>query len=94
MNELAGAQGPAKRSNAGSDEALTEALTSSEAPTPPLVPPPAENLFTKFIKIFMETMQAQARDQEPLEPRERIFKARTPNTYSGKSHMDFYYFCQ
>ena len=38
----------------------------------------------------METTQAR----EQLEPRERPLKARTPETYSGKSHMDCYHFCQ
>ena len=40
----------------------------------------------------METMQAQA--QALAEPQERPLKARTPETYFGKSYMDCYYFCQ
>ena len=84
QDEFAGAQGG--RSDAGSDNALT----SPEAPIPPLVPPPAEDLFTKFMKVFMETTQAQAL----AEPRERSLKARTPETYWGKSHMECYHFCQ
>ena len=85
QDELAGAQGG--RSDAGSDE----------APTPPEIstPPPAptsEDLFTKFMKVFMETTQAQA--QALAEPRERPLKARTPETYWGKSHMECYHFCQ
>ena len=86
LDELAGAQGPAKGSNAGSNEALT----LSEAFTPPFVPPISEDLFTKFIKVFMETTQAW----DQLKPQERLLKARTPETYSGKSHMDCYHFCQ
>ena len=92
LDELADAQGPARRSNAGSDEASTEAPTPLEVSTPPLVPPTFENLFTKFMKVFMETMQTQA--QALAEPRERPLKARTPETYSGKSYMDCYYFCE
>ena len=83
QDELAGAQGG--RSDAGSDE----------APTPPEAPPPAptsEDLFTKFMKVFMETTQAQA--QALAEPWERPLKARTPETYWGKSHMECYHFCQ
>ena len=38
----------------------------------------------------METTQAQAR----AEPRKRLLKARTPEIYWGKSHMDCYHFCQ
>ena len=48
QDELADAPG---RSNAGSDEALTP----PKAPTPPLIPPLAKNLFMKFMKVFMET---------------------------------------
>ena len=90
LDKLAGAQGLARRSNAGSDKAPTEALTPPEAPTPLLVPSPAEDLFTKFMKVFMETTQAQAL----AEPQERSLKARTPEIYLGKSHIECYHFCQ
>ena len=89
-DELAGTQGPARKSNTGSDEAPTEAPTPPEASTLPLVPPTSEDFFTKFMKVFME--MTQARDQ--LKLREHPLKARTPETYSGKSHMDCYHFCQ
>ena len=85
QDELASAPG---RSDAGSNEALT----SPEASTPPLAPFTSKNLFTKFMKVFMETTQAQT--QALAEPRERPLKARTPKTYSGKSYMDCYHFCQ
>ena len=70
QDELAGTP---RRSDAGSDEAPTP----PKAPTPPFVPLPAEDLFTEFMKVFMETTQAQAL----AEPRERPLKARTPETY-------------
>ena len=84
QDELAGAQG--KRSDTGSNKAPTppEALTLS------LVPPPVKNLFTKFMKVFIETTQAQTL----AEPQERLLKARTPETYWGKSLMECYQFCQ
>ena len=88
LDELAGAQDPARRSNAGSDKAPIP----PEASTLPLVPPTSEDLFNKFIKVFMETMQAQA--QALAEPQERPLKAKTPETYSRKSYMDCYHFCQ
>ena len=91
LDELAGAQSPVKRSNTGSNEAPTKALTLPEASTLPLVPL-IKDLFTKYMKVFMETMQAQA--QALAEPWERPLKARSPKIYSGKSHMDCYYFCQ
>ena len=75
LDELAGAQGPARGSNADSDEAPTP----PEASTSPLVAPISEDLFTKFMKVFMETTQAQA--QALAQPRERPLKARTPETY-------------
>ena len=90
LDKLAGAQGPARKSNARSNEASTKIPSPSEASTPPLIPPTFKDLFTKFIKVFMET--TQARDQ--LEPRECLLKARTPETYFGKSHIDCYHFYQ
>ena len=59
LDELAGAQGPARGSNAGSNEAFPKAPTPLEAFTPPFVPPTSKDLFTKFMKVFMKTMQAQ-----------------------------------
>ena len=58
QDELDG-QGPIQEFNAGSNEAPTKALISPEAPSPLLVLPSTEDLFTKFMKVFMETMQAQ-----------------------------------
>ena len=86
LDELAGVQGPARRSNAGSNEVLTP----PEASTLSLVLLTSEDLFTKFMKVFMET--TQARDQ--LEPQEHPLKARTSEIYSGKSQIDCYHFCQ
>ena len=90
LDKHAGAQGLARRSHAGSDEAPTEAPTPPEAPTLPLVPLSTKDLFMKFMKVFMETTQAQAL----AEPRERPLKARTPETYWSKSHIEGYHFCQ
>ena len=92
QDELAGAQSPARWSNVGSDKAPTKAHIPLEAPTPPFVPLSAKDLFTKFMKVFIET--TQARDQELLDPQKHPLKAKIPETYSGKSHMDYYYFCQ
>ena len=87
LDKLAGAQGPAKGSNACSNEALIPPETSTLS-----LVPPTKDFFTKFMKVFMETTQAQA--QALAEPQERPLKARTPETYSGKSHIDCYHFCQ
>ena len=56
LDEFASAQGPARGFNASSDEASI----LLEASTPPLVLLTSKNLFTKFMKVFMETTQAQA----------------------------------
>ena len=58
LDELASASGPAKKSNAGSEKAHIKASIFLEAPTQPLVPLTSENLFIKFMKMFMEITQA------------------------------------
>ena len=90
LNEFAGAQGPTRRSKAGSNKAPTEALTPPEALTLSLIPLSMKDLFTRFMKVIMETTQAQAL----AEQQERPLKARTAEIYSEKSHMDCYHFCQ
>ena len=69
LDELAGTQGPAKGSNAGSNEALIP----SKAPTLPLILLNSKDLFTKFMKVFMETTQTQT--QALTEPQDRPLKA-------------------
>ena len=90
QDEFAGAQDPVKRSNVGSNEIFIEAPIPLEIPTLSFVPPSTENLFIKFIKVFMETTQTQVL----AEPPERPLKARTPDTYSRKSYINCYHFCQ
>ena len=51
-------QGPVQGFNAKSNMAPTKAPIPSKTSTPPLVPLFTEELFTKFIKIFIETTQA------------------------------------
>ena len=48
-------QGPARKFNFGSDEAFTKAFIPLKALIPPLVLFPIKDLFTKFIKAFMES---------------------------------------
>ena len=49
QDELAGAK---------SDTGSNKAFTPPKALTLPLIPPSAGDLFTKFMKMFMETLQA------------------------------------
>ena len=58
QDEFASPQSPVERSNISSDEAPTP----PKAPTPPFVPP-TKDLFTKFIKAFVELTQAWDREQ-------------------------------
>ena len=46
------------------------------------------------MKVFIKMTQSQTRDQKQLELQERLFKAKTPKTYFGRSHIDCYYLCQ
>ena len=88
QDELADTQGPARGSNVGSNEAPTEAPTPLEAPILPLVPPPVEELFTKFMKVFIETTHTQTL----AKLWERPIKIKTLENYWGKSHMECYHF--
>ena len=54
QDELVGTQGLGGRSDVGSNKAPSPL----KALTPSFVSPFAKNLFTKFMKVFMETMQA------------------------------------
>ena len=92
QDELAGTQAPAKRFNASNNKAFTppETLIPFETPTLPLVPSPAKDLFTKFIKVFMEMTQTQALTK----PKELLLKTRTLETYWYKFHMEYYHFYQ
>ena len=84
-------QGLVRRFNNGSNEASTKTFTSLEALTLSLIPPSTEDFFTKFIKIFIKTIQAQA--QALAESQNQLFKAQTPETYWDKSHIECYHFC-
>ena len=71
---------------AGNDE------LAGEAPNKAAGPASNDELFKQFIKTYLEA-QAQAAPSQS-EPRERLLKARFPDPYFGKSHMDCYHFCQ
>ena len=57
LDELAKAQSPIRESNAGSNKVLIEASTPLKVSTPPLVLPSTENLFTRFLKVLIETIE-------------------------------------
>ena len=68
---------------------LVPALISAPVRAPTPAPAATDELFKKFMKAYLET------NQEPRQPeRERSLKAKVPEIYYGKSHMDCYHFCQ
>ena len=91
QNKLAG-QSPIRRFNVGSNEAPTKASISLKVLTSPLILFFTKDLFTKFMKMFIKIIQAQT--QALVEPQEQSFKARIPEIYWGKSHMECYQFYQ
>ena len=55
LDKLTGAKKPARKSNVGSYKTPTKANTPHEALTLPFVLLFVKDLFTKFMKMFMET---------------------------------------
>ena len=43
------------------------------------------------MKAYLESNQGP---KQPLEEREQLLKAKVSDVYYGKSHIDFYHFCQ
>ena len=84
-----GSTSPALSCNPTPGPDLVPALISAPvpAPTPALVA--SEELFKKFMKVYLET------NQRPRQPeRKSTLKAKVPEVYYDKSHMDCYHFCQ
>ena len=68
---------------------LVPALILVLIPAPTPAPVASDELFKKFMKAYLET------NQGPKQPeREQNLKAKVPEVYYGKSHMDCYHFCQ
>ena len=99
-DELAGDPGSVGGPNSGSTSpAPSRNLTPGPnlilllIPTPVSAPTPApiafDKLFKKFKKAYLET------NQKPRQSEcEQTFKAKVPEKYYGRSHMDCYHFCQ
>ena len=67
----------------------THSPAVSWAPTPAL--PSNDELFKQFMKAYLESNQGPS---QPPEECKRPLKAKVPDVYYGKSHMDYYHFCQ
>ena len=99
-DELAREPGPVGCAHLGN---ISSALSRNPTLGPELVPalnpapvsapaPPSSNeLFKNFMRVYLESNQGP---REPLAERERSFKAKVPEVYYDKSHMDCYHFCQ
>ena len=72
---------------------LNPALNSAPVPAPVLAPalPTSDELFRQFMRAYLKSNQGP---RPPLAERKRFLKAKIPEVYYGKSHMDCYYFCQ
>ena len=84
--------GAPKKGTPASNHASDPSHASAPAPVEPtLALKYSEADLMRILKIFSET-----KGQEPKAevPRERPLKAKVPDVYFGKSHMDCYHFCQ
>ena len=61
------------------------------APVPAPTPPSSNKLFRQFMRAYLESNQGSRQLQAE---REQSFKAKVPEVYYSKSHMDCYHFCQ
>ena len=86
-----GSTSPAPSRNPSPGPELVPALNPAPVPAPTPAPVASEELFKKFIKAYLETNQEL---RQPPEERKQTFKAKVPEVYYGKSHMDCYHFCQ
>ena len=97
-DELARDQGPTKSSHLGSTSPVP---SCNPILGPTLVSAPifalasalysSDKLFRQFIKAYLESNQGPSRSQVECK---QSLKAKVPDVYYGKSHMDCYHFCQ
>ena len=105
-NELARDADPVRGSHSGSTSpapscnptpGLDSVPTLVSAPIPALIPTPASvlaainDLFKQFMKAYLELNQ---RPRQPPAECKQPLKAKVPELYYGKLHIDCYHFCQ
>ena len=101
-DELARDLSPANASHLGSislspfchpnlGSALIPTLIPAPVPTPAPPLPFFNELFRQFIKAYLETNQGY---KKPPINRKQSFKAKVPEVYYSKLHIDCYHFCQ
>ena len=86
-----GSTSPALSCNPTPGPELVPALNPAPVPAPTPAPPSSNELFRQFMKAYLESNQGP---RPPPAERERSFKAKVPEVYYGKSHIDCDHFCQ
>ena len=88
-----GSTSPALSRNPTPGPKLVSALNPAPVPTlvPTPAPPSSNKLFRQFMRAYLESNQGPR--QPPAECKQSL-KAKVPEMYYGKSHMDCYHFCQ
>ena len=82
-----------RTSKGPSGSSLPPESSHDETPVnPPAEPPVAKYTEEDLQKIFRTVLKARAPPSDGS--REKLLKARSPDVYSGKSHMECYNFCQ
>ena len=88
------AEGPPGAPTEGSNiptPSLAVFRTLTPVPVPAPAPPSTNELFKQFMKAYLESHLGPS---QPLAEREHPLKAKVPDVYYGKLHMDCYHFCQ
>ena len=86
-----GSTSPALSRNPTPGPELVPALNPAPVPAPVPAPPASDELFRQFMRAYLESNQGP---RQPPAEREQSLKAKVPEVYYGKSHMDCYHFCQ
>ena len=81
-------EGPPRVPNEGSN---TPTHSSTVFCAPTSAPPSTDELFKQFMKAYLESNQGP---KQPLKERKQHLKAKVPDVYYDKLHMDCYHFCQ
>ena len=84
-----GSTSPALSRNPTPRPDLVLALISALFPAPTPTPVASDELFKKFMKVYLETNQESRRPE-----RKQTLKAKVLEAYYDKSHMNCYHFCQ
>ena len=87
--------GPLRALTKGSNiSTLSPAISQASTPAPTLALTPAplstNELFKQFMKAYLDSNQ---RLSQPPAERKRPLKAKVPDIYYGKLHIDWYHFC-